>query len=88
MAKHFKKTGDPKIDFPELFSDEIDNVDQKLNLEEQEAEIGLQNNYVHRSFIEELKDNAELTEKGIYDRRVKRTLFQRIVKALFKNDSV
>lgn len=69
--KDVKLTGDVAEDFPELFEEEID-FDDKTN------------EYIKKSLIEEVVENVEVRkDKTIYDKRLKRPLFKRIIDALF-----
>ena len=83
-----KLSGDPKKDFPELFSNEIDNFDDNQNdisiyLDERQKE----NEYIKKSIIEEVIDHAEVRKDlSIYDKRLKRPLYKRFFDALFGND--
>lgn len=64
-------TGDVTKDFPELFEEEID-FDEKTN------------EYIKKSLIEEVVENVELRKDNTpYDKRLKRSLFKRIIDALF-----
>lgn len=64
-------TGDAEKDFPELFENEKE-IDEK------------QNDYLKKAMIDEFLDNVEVKEdNSVYDKRLKRPLFKRIIDALF-----
>lgn len=66
-----KLSGNIEEDFPELLDDEID-FDDKTH------------EYIKKSMIEELVDNIEVKKDNtLYDKRLKRPLFKRIVDTLF-----
>jgi hypothetical protein len=80
----FKKTGDPKIDFPEIYlDDDIDDFDKHL------AETEIENKYIKKILIEEVLENVEIKkDNGVYDKRLRRPLFKRILDAVFGNDRI
>jgi len=90
QEKDHKLTGDAKVDFPELNEDDFDSDDKTgenfaLYLEEREKE----NEFLKKSMIEEIKDNVAVRkDNSIYDKRLKRSLFRRIMDALFNHDAV
>jgi len=90
QEKNHELTGDAETDFPELFENDLDTDDKTGNnfsvyLQEREKE----NEYLKKSMIEDFKDNVEVgKDKSIYDKRVKRSLFKKIIDALFNNDAV
>jgi hypothetical protein len=64
-------SGDAQQDFPELFEDEKE-IDET------------QHDYLKKAMIEEIIDNVEVKEdNSISDKRLKRSLFKRILDALF-----
>lgn len=79
-----KLTGDPKIDFPEIFENKIDNSDDQSSNAVLITEIQKQNEYLKRVIIDEVVDNIVVKEdKSIYDKRLKKSLFQKIYDTLF-----
>lgn len=77
-------TGDPKIDFPEIYENEVDNSDELGKYEAQLIQVEMQNNFIKKQTIEEVLDNALIKDdNSIYDKRLKRSLLKRIYDALF-----
>lgn len=88
-----KLTGDPKVDFPELFDNKIDNEDDAIN---QYAKLNafyeqrkIENEYLKKTIIEEIVENVEVKpDLSIYDKRLKRPLIKRIIAAIFGDDRI
>lgn len=79
-----KLTGDPKIDFPEMFENEIDNSDDQSTKAVLTKEIQKQNEYLKRALIDEVIDNVVIEkDNSINDKRLKKSLFQKIYDAIF-----
>jgi hypothetical protein len=78
-----KLTGDPKIDFPEMYENEVDNSDEYAKYEAQLIQVEVQNDFIKRNIIEEVKENVEVKGNSIYDKRLRRPLLKRIYDALF-----
>jgi hypothetical protein len=85
-----KLSGDPRKDFPELFDEhDIDNVDETLETEDIHYQVTEQENeFTKKYLIEEIKDNAVFDKTGLHieDRRSKRSLWERLVNALFNGN--
>lgn len=80
----FKKTGDPKVDFPEIYRDEDDSVNLDVHLAQREKE----NEYIKKILIEEVVENVEVMDNSIYDKRLRRPLLKRIFDVIFGNDRI
>lgn len=79
-----KLTGDPEIDFPEMFDNAVDNADDQSNKAILSKEIQKQNEFLKRALVDEVIDNVAVREdNSIYDKRLKKSLFKRILDALF-----
>ena len=79
-----KLTGDPKIDFPEMYYNDIDNVDESSNIEIIDVEIIKQNEYLKRAIINEVVENVSIREdNSIYDKRLKKSIFKKLFDSLF-----
>lgn len=77
-------TGDPKIDFPEIYENQVDNSDELAKYEAHLIQVQMQNEFIKKSIIEEVIENVEVRDdNSIYDKRLKRPLFKRIYDALF-----
>lgn len=85
-----KLTGDPKVDFPELYENKYDNedaLDTKAKMDAFLTQRQKESEYIKKSIIEEVVENVEIKEDlSIYDKRLKRPLLKRIFAAIFGND--
>jgi len=88
-----KLSGDPKIDFPELFENKIDNedntIDEYTKLDAFYKQRQLENEFQKKAIIDEVLDNVEIKpDFSIYDKRLKRPLLKRILDAIFGDDRI
>jgi hypothetical protein len=87
-----KLTGDPKVDFPEMYENKLDNEDGLMTVEKLDAfykQREVESDYVKKTLIEEVVENVEVRpDLSIYDKRLKRPLLKRIFDALFGDDRV
>ncbi len=85
-------TGDPKVDFPEMYDNRLDNEDAaeevfKLDAFYKQREI--ESEYQKKNIIEEVVENVEVKpDFSIYDKRLKRPLLKRIFEAIFGDDRI
>lgn len=78
-----KLTGDPKIDFPEIYENQVDNSDEYAKYDAHLIQVQLQNEFTKKNIIEEVIENVDVKGNSIYDKRLKKTLLKRIFDALF-----
>ncbi len=85
-----KLTGDPKIDFPEMYDNRRDNEDMKIpDMHTFYEQRQKENEYLKKSIIEEVVENVEVKDDlSIYDKRLKRPLLKRIFRAIFGDDTI
>jgi hypothetical protein len=79
-----KLTGDPKIDFPELYEDNDYNDDS--NIDEFIKQRDIENEYLKKAIADEILEYVEINKDlTISDKRLKRSLFKKIFDSIFKN---
>ena len=85
-----KLTGDPKVDFPELYENKFDNddaIESKAKMDAYYVQRQKENEYLKKAIIEEVVENVEIKEDlSVYDKRLKRPLLKRIFDAIFGNE--
>ena len=76
-----KLTGDPKIDFPEIYDDEDDNFENEDEVYKRYNsylnEVEKSNEYQKKIFIEELIENVDYNKDAITDKRAKKGIIEK-----------